>query len=65
MASEHPRNAPGSCVDCGNDAFIRLASPDGREEMICGHCYAERIRAKPPPMKKVRRVDPDLKIPRL
>jgi hypothetical protein len=56
--------APGKCVDCGNDAFIRLASSDGGADMICGHCYAERLnrrgvgtktlppiptRAKPPP----------------
>jgi hypothetical protein len=61
---ERQGDAPGDCVDCGGDAFIRLAPLDGREEMICGHCYAERIRAKPPPPRKVRRVDPDLKLPR-
>jgi hypothetical protein len=65
MATEQPRTAPGECVDCGNDAFIKLASDDGREEMICGHCYSERIRTRPLSSKKVRRVDPDLKLPRL
>jgi hypothetical protein len=59
------QDAPGTCIDCGNDAYIRLASLDGREEMICGSCYSQRIRTKPPTVKKVRRVDPDLKLPRL
>jgi hypothetical protein len=59
------KSAPGTCVDCGSDAFIKLASADGREEMICGHCYAARIRTKPLSTRKVRRVDPDLKLPRV
>ena len=65
MGMEQRGTAPGACVDCGNDAFIQLASDDGRDEMICGHCYTERLRTKPLPMRKVRRVDPDLKLPRL
>jgi hypothetical protein len=30
--------APGTCADCGNDAYIRLAS-DG-DGMLCAHCFA-------------------------
>lgn len=37
-------NAPGSCVDCGNEAYIQLAGEG--ETMICAHCYADRGRAK-------------------
>lgn len=41
-------NAPGSCVDCGNEAYIKLAGGD--ERMICAHCYDARQReANPPP----------------
>lgn len=33
-------NAPGSCVDCGNEAYIQLAGEG--ETMICAHCFAVR-----------------------
>ncbi|HEX9435755.1 MAG TPA: hypothetical protein VGA16_01195 [Candidatus Limnocylindria bacterium] len=49
------RRAPGTCVDCGSDAFIRLSSQDGREDMICGHCYAERIRTPRTQAKGIER----------
>ena len=39
-------NAPGTCVDCGNEAYIRLAG-DG-ETMICAHCFAIRHPAERP-----------------
>lgn len=32
-------NAPGTCVDCGADAYIRLATDDA---FICAHCFAGR-----------------------
>lgn len=34
--------APGTCVDCGNEAYIRLAGET--ETMICAHCFAGRGR---------------------
>ena len=34
--------APGTCVDCGNDAYIKLAGDDDR--MVCAHCFAARSR---------------------
>lgn len=37
-------NAPGTCVDCGNEAYIQLAGEGGT--MICAHCFADRGRAK-------------------
>ena len=37
---ESSMNAPGTCVDCGNEAYIRLAGD--RETMICAHCFAVR-----------------------
>ena len=37
-------NAPGTCVDCGNEAYIQLAGEG--ETMICAHCFADRGRAK-------------------
>jgi hypothetical protein len=40
----HDWKAPGSCVDCGNDAYIRLGAHNGTDDMLCAHCYAERIR---------------------
>ena len=38
-------NAPGTCVDCGNEAYIRLAGET--ETMICAHCFAARKRPDP------------------
>jgi hypothetical protein len=32
-------------VDCGSDAYIRLAG--GGEEMICAHCFDARARSSP------------------
>lgn len=37
-------NAPGTCVDCGNEAYIQLAGEG--EKLICAHCFADRGRAK-------------------
>lgn len=37
-------NAPGTCVDCGNEAYIQLAGED--ETMICAHCFAARAHSK-------------------
>lgn len=37
---ERSMNAPGTCVDCGNEAYIRLAGD--QETMICAHCFAVR-----------------------
>lgn len=35
-------NAPGNCIDCGNEAYIKLAGE--AEKMICAHCYEARQR---------------------
>ena len=40
-------NAPGICVDCGNEAYIRLAGEG--ETMICAHCFAVRHPAEKVP----------------
>ena len=40
-------NAPGICVDCGNEAYIRLAGE--QETMICAHCFAVRHPAEKVP----------------
>ena len=37
-------NAPGTCVDCGNEAYIQLAGEN--QAMICAHCFATRGRPK-------------------
>jgi len=34
--------APGTCADCGKDAFIRLAADDGRSDMVCARCFGRR-----------------------
>jgi len=33
---------PEKCVDCGQDAYIRLA---GTEDYVCAHCFADRGRS--------------------
>jgi len=33
---------PEKCIDCGQDAYIRLA---GTENYVCAHCFADRGRA--------------------
>lgn len=38
------RSAPGTCTDCGGDAYIRLAAGNGSPEMVCAHCFADRVR---------------------
>lgn len=48
-------NAPGTCVDCGNEAYIKLASEG--EEMICAHCYAARRAARVSPPQPAARED--------
>lgn len=55
------RRAPGTCVDCGNDAFIRLSSSDGREDMICGRCYAKRGRASRVAVKSIEGIRTETK----
>ena len=48
-------NAPGTCIDCGNEAYIRLAGET--ETMICAHCFAVRHpadQAKPVKVKTER-----------
>ena len=42
MQPASPMDGPGACVDCGTDAYIKLAGTD--DEMICAHCYAARVR---------------------
>lgn len=54
-------NAPGTCVDCGNEAYIRLAGE--RETMICAHCFAVRHPAEPAPTEKAPRVLSRLRLP--
>lgn len=45
------RMAPGTCADCGNDAYIQLA---GGEVLVCAHCFAERVKSRPPPTRASR-----------
>lgn len=45
-------NAPGTCVDCGNEAYIRLAGE--QETMVCAHCFAVRHPAERPAPKAPR-----------
>ena len=45
-------NAPGTCVDCGNEAYIRLAGD--QETMICAHCFAVRHPAEKAPAPTAR-----------
>ena len=45
--------APGTCVDCGNEASIRLAGEP--ETMICAHCFAVRHPAERVPGEKTER----------
>lgn len=58
------RRAPGTCVACGADAFIRLSSRDGREDMICGHCYAKRGRASGVAVKRIEGIRTETKTTR-
>ncbi|OGN84646.1 MAG: hypothetical protein A3G84_05290 [Chloroflexi bacterium RIFCSPLOWO2_12_FULL_71_12] len=65
------RNAPGSCADCGNDAYIRLAGENGDSRMVCAHCFADRVRSgavksdeKSAPRRRVERVESDTRIHR-
>lgn len=44
MLTTHDMNAPGTCVDCGNEAYIQLAGEG--ETMVCAHCFADRGRSK-------------------
>lgn len=39
------RSSPGACIDCGDDAYIRLAGQGGETVMVCAHCFADRARA--------------------
>jgi hypothetical protein len=34
---------PEKCIDCGQDAYIRLAGT-GTEDYVCAHCFADRGR---------------------
>lgn len=38
-------NAPGTCVDCGSDAYIRMSGRNGDQVMVCAHCFADRVRS--------------------
>ncbi|MDE3103037.1 MAG: hypothetical protein KGJ98_12470 [Chloroflexota bacterium] len=38
------KNAPGTCADCGDDAYIRLSGDNGSPEMLCAHCFIDRAR---------------------
>ena len=35
------QRGPAACIDCQQDAYIRLA---GTEDYVCAHCFAERGR---------------------
>jgi hypothetical protein len=36
---------PAACIDCGQDAYIRLAgTATGTEAFVCAHCFADRAR---------------------
>jgi hypothetical protein len=37
-------SVPGQCVDCGNDAYIRLGGENGSPQMLCAHCFVDRAR---------------------
>ncbi len=41
---ESTKKAPGTCADCGNDAYIRLSGENGSAEMLCAHCFSDRAR---------------------
>jgi hypothetical protein len=34
---------PAACIDCGQDAYIQLATTE--EVYVCAHCFADRGRA--------------------
>lgn len=53
--------APGTCVQCGSDAYIRLAGQKGGEEMVCAHCFVDRVR---PSASSKDRPSPDVEVPR-
>jgi hypothetical protein len=42
---QEPSASPATCADCGADAYIRMPVRDGSAEVLCAHCYDERLRA--------------------
>ena len=36
---------PAACIDCGQDAYIRLTGTAESENYVCAHCFADRGRA--------------------
>lgn len=45
MDEKKSSHTPGTCADCGNDAYIRLSGDNGSAEMLCAHCFVDRVRA--------------------
>ena len=41
VAVDIDHTGPEKCIDCGQDAYIRLA---GTEDYVCAHCFADRGR---------------------
>jgi len=37
-------NEPARCADCGSDAYIRMDVGRAPPEVLCAHCYADRLR---------------------
>ena len=52
----NPSNSLATCADCGNDAYIRM--DENGSEMLCAHCYAERIRSEKAPRRPERPLAP-------
>jgi hypothetical protein len=47
-------NMPGTCVACGNDAYIRMGTSG---EMVCAHCFPgldKTGKTAPPPPEKIQ-----------
>ena len=42
LAVDIDHKGPEKCVDCGEDAYIRMA---GTEDFVCAHCFDDRGRA--------------------
>ena len=42
---QDPSTSPATCADCAADAYIRMPVRDGSAEVLCAHCYDERLRA--------------------
>ena len=42
VAVDIDHTGPEKCIDCGQDAYIRLA---GTDDYVCAHCFADRGRS--------------------